>query len=102
VNATGVPLAVSRKSTVSVEIDEVRTPAPNCTSKDADTGYAGSPSSGVVPTGKFTQTVVLSLAVHPSGLVTATVYMVDSLGVTVGWAVVVLDSAQVGRSQIHT
>jgi ribosomal protein L32E len=45
--------------------------------------------------------VVLSVALHPSGLVTVTVYNVDKLGLTLGRAVVALDRAQVGRSQVQ-
>jgi hypothetical protein len=104
-----VPLADSLKPTVLVEIDEASTLAPNCTnSGGADVpgpgvaaGYAVSPSFGVVLTGRFTQTVALALAVQPSGLVTATVYIVDNLGFTVGWAVVGPDRAHVGRSQVQ-
>ncbi len=55
----------------------------------------------MVLTGKFTQTMVLSLARQPPGLVTVTVYIVDSFGFTVGWATVALARAHGGRSQVQ-
>jgi hypothetical protein len=64
---------VSLKFTVSGVIDEASTLAPNCTNSDAEGEYAVSPSAGVVVSGKFTHTDVLSLARHPPGLVTDTV-----------------------------